>query len=334
MGGAHHVVGIVREDRAFLPADGREDVVGAGQAGRVRAGRLHPGVGASGLHDEHRLAGLPRRGERRAEARSVEQPLEVHADRLGARLVDHVLDEVADLEIGLVAERDAVAEAEAVGAGAVEDRDHQGAALADETDRPVVQPLGVEHDRRAERQPVVRHDQSHAVRPDEPDAGAPRDLHELGLTGGAVGAGLGEAGGDDDAAADAGLGRLAHALDERGRWHRENRDVGRRRHRGDRRVGAASEHLGAAQIDRVDVAAEAVAHQEPHDAPAELVAAVRGAEDGDRAWMQDARDVEPRPRAVGEQRGVQERHRSRTIPPGPLDGSAIAVSRPRRRAST
>src|SRR5439155_26763730 len=105
---------------AFLPTRGLEDVPGARQAGRVRARRLHAGRRATRLHDEHRRAGAAGGGQRAAEASAIQQAFHVDADRLGLGLVDQVLDEVADLEVDLVAEGHAVAEADGVGSGTVE----------------------------------------------------------------------------------------------------------------------------------------------------------------------------------------------------------------------
>jgi hypothetical protein len=309
--GAHHVVGIAGQDGALLAADRREDLPGAGQAGGVRARRLHAGLRPARLDDEHRLGSRAGGGQAAPEAAAVEQALDVDAQRLRAGLGDHVVEKVADLEVDLVAERDAVAEADAIGGGAVDDRDHQCAALAHQPDGAVGQAIGVEHDRRAEGQAVVRHDESHAVGADQTRAALPGDGHELGLPGGALVAGLGEPGGDDHAAADAGGRRLAHGRHQGRTRHRQDSDIGWRRRRRDRGIGGPSQHLGPTRIDRQDLAGEAVAEQEVHDAPAELVLAVGGAEDGNRARVQDALDVDAgRGSLAGQQRGVQRgRHR-------------------------
>jgi hypothetical protein len=269
--------------------------------GSARSGRRSPG-----LDDQHGLAGRPRRRQAAPEARPVEKALDVHAQRRRPRLLDEVLEEVADVEVDLVAERHAVAEADAVAGGAVDDGHHQGPALAHQPDLAVGETIGVEHHRRAEREPVMGDDQTHAVRSHQPCAALARDRDQLGLARRALVAGLGEAGGDDDAAPDARRGRLPHGRHERRARHRQDGDVGWRRRGGDRGIGAASEHLGPAGVDRQDLAGEAVPQQEVHDAPAELVLAVGGAEDRDRARMQDAVDLHTRMRAlVGEQGGVK-----------------------------
>src|SRR5262249_25902339 len=102
-----------------------------------------------------------------------------------------------------------------------------------------------------------------------------------------------------------GRGRLAHGGHERGAGYGQDGDVGWRRRRGDRRIRAPPKHLVAPGIDRQDLAAKPVADEEVHDAAAELVLAVGGAEDRDRARVQDALETYARTRALpGEQGGV------------------------------
>src|SRR5206468_11145686 len=82
-------------------------------------------------------------------------------------------------------------------------------------------------------------------------------------------------------------------------------------HRSDGRLGFAPRHLAPPWIDGIDLARESVADEEAHDAPAELVRAVRGAEDGDGPRVKDAFDPDARGgAAVRQLRGVESpRHR-------------------------
>src|SRR4029453_4288549 len=95
---------------------------------------------------------------------------------------------------------------------------------------------------------------------------------------------------------------------------------------GDRGVRAPSEDFGAAWVDRIDLAGETVLHEEAHDAAAELVLAVGGAEDGDGARMQDPFEVDARAGAIGHGGGMKGlcHVSSGTIPPLFLDGRPIA----------
>ena len=58
----------------------------------------------------------PRAAARPSKARAVEQAFHVHAERFGAGILDQVVEHVTDLDVDLVADGDAVAEADAVGA--------------------------------------------------------------------------------------------------------------------------------------------------------------------------------------------------------------------------
>ncbi len=130
-------------------------------------------------------------------ARGIDEAFDIHADHAGRGILDHVLDEIAELEVALIAERDAGAEADAVAIGTIEHRDHQRAALAHESDLADQQPLGIEHHRRAERQMVCRVQEPHAIGPDDPHAGAPADRGDLLLPRRALGARLGKSRGHD-----------------------------------------------------------------------------------------------------------------------------------------
>jgi len=60
-------------------------------------------------------------GQATAEAPAVEQALDIDAEGSRLRLGDHVVEEVADLEVGLIADRHAVREADAARTGPVGD---------------------------------------------------------------------------------------------------------------------------------------------------------------------------------------------------------------------
>ena len=89
-----------------------------------------------------------------------------------------MLEEVADLEVRLVADRDELAEADTHVVGAVEDREQDGAALAHDADRAAIELVDLEHARGGERHTVQHVDEAEAVRPDEPHAGAAAELGE------------------------------------------------------------------------------------------------------------------------------------------------------------
>ena len=199
-----------------------------------------------------------------------------------------MIDEVADFEIALVAAGDAVAQSYAVGPGTIEHRHHQCTALADEADRTITERVGIEHDRRAQGHLVVRYDHAHAVRSEDAHAAAGGEIDDGRLPVGPMLIHLGEAGRDDDAAADPGIRRFHKVVLQSAARHREDRDVGSRRQRGDRGVGLAAKDLLLVPVDREQLAGEAVLDQEARDAPAEFCDIVGRAQHGDGPRMKDS----------------------------------------------
>src|SRR5262249_32562990 len=163
-------------------------------------------------------------------------------------IVDHVFDEIAELEIALIAERDAGTEADAVAVRAVEHRNHQCAALAHEPDVTDEKPLRIEDHRRAEREMKGRIEEAHAVRPDNAHTGLAADARALLLPRGALDARLGKTRGHDHAATDTSLGALGDAADQLRRRHREDRYIDFVGRLADRGMGRMTEDLAPTRI--------------------------------------------------------------------------------------
>ncbi len=196
------------------------------------ARRAHAIDRLAGLDHHHWLAGTPARRRSADEAGGVPQSLDIDAQRVGAGIVDEIFQEVADLQVRLVAERYAGAESDAFRHRPIEQRHHQRTALADQADAAVQQLAAVEHDGGTEREPPSRIDQPHAVRPDDPHAGRQRDVENALLQCGAGFIGFGKSGRDDHAATDTGGGALLDRPQQMVHRDREYRDV-----RLDRRIG-------------------------------------------------------------------------------------------------
>lgn len=86
----------------------------------MRLGGDGAGLGAAGLDDDQRLVRLAASLRRFAKAIGVDEALDINADGLGLRFARHVVNEVADFEVTLIAAGNAVAKADAIGLGAVE----------------------------------------------------------------------------------------------------------------------------------------------------------------------------------------------------------------------
>jgi hypothetical protein len=111
-------------DRSF------EDHVGAGERARVRRRGLQSIAGPAGLDDHHRLVssrGASRRHElpRRLDRFDVEQ------DRARVRVAGEMVEQITEVDVGALAERDHVRKADAPRMCPVEDRGHQRSGLRD-----------------------------------------------------------------------------------------------------------------------------------------------------------------------------------------------------------
>jgi len=245
-------------------------------------GGLGGGGGAARLDDHDRLGDgyLAGGGE---EGAGVADGLHIDHDRVGARVVAQVVDQVAPVDIQHRADGDEMAEADVFLQAPVQDGGAQRAALADEANATQAGHPGGEGG-------VQAADGTHhaqAVGADDAHPAAPRDLEDLLLQGRARRPGLLEAGGDDDRAGDAQVGAF---LDQAGDGRRRGDDhgqIGLLRHGLDVRVGADAQHAVALGIDRVDRPAEGAADQVPEDGATDAADALAGANHGNIAREED-----------------------------------------------
>ena len=146
---------------------GGVDRIGAGQHAGMRGGRPRSRHGMARLQHQHRFA--PRRGARcRHEFAPVGDPLGIKQDRAGIRVGGEVVEHVAEIDIGHVAERDDMREADAARRRPVEHRGHHRARLADEGNvarrRREMREAGVEPDPRDHDADAVRTDETQQMR--------------------------------------------------------------------------------------------------------------------------------------------------------------------------
>ena len=244
IGDADHRHWIVHQHHAMRAAHRGEGIIAAGEARGMRSRGAHAVIGLAGLQHHHRLAGAPARRRGAREAGRIAQALDVDAHRIGGGIVDEVFEEVADLQVRLVAQRHAGAEADALARGAVEQRDHQRAALADQADAPGQQTARCP----ARSRSTAPAAQPGLIRPMQfgPTIRMPagvRDVQNALLQFRAGLIGLGKAGGDDHAAAHAGGSALLDRRQKLAGGHCQDRHVHARRRIGqmrDRRCGRGS----------------------------------------------------------------------------------------------
>ena len=192
---------------------------------RLRHGRAR--LGASHLHDDERLAPAYCVVGREHEGPAVLEALDVGGDDADLALVGEIAGEVRELKVDLVPGRRPVRHGDAE-LLALEDRPALVAALGDERDRGPGQVVA-----------ELREGVEVRVRPEQVGRALPDQLAQPGLERLTVGAGLGEAGGEDHREAGAAGDHLLEGL--HGPAGEDDREVDVAGHVRDRRVAAHAE---------------------------------------------------------------------------------------------
>ena len=143
---------------------------------------------------------------------------------------------------------------------------------------------GVDRDRR------VGVDDAQGVGADQPQPVGAGEADQVPLPLPALLAGLGEAGGDHDQAVDALGGAVEHHVVHRLGRHRHDRDVDLVGDVADRLVRRHARDRGRARVDDVDPTGEVAGHQVAHQHLADRVLAAAGADDRDRARVEEPLD--------------------------------------------
>ena len=189
---------------------------------------------AAGLDHQHRLLAR-RRPRRRHELARAGDRLDVEQDRAGVAIEREIVEQVAEIDVDHVAERDHAREADRAIGGPVEHRRHHRSRLRHEREvsrsRRQVREAGVDAVRRRHESDAVGAHDAHAAR-------ACRVEHRA-LERGPLGPALAKPGGEDDHGAGAALGELTDDLGHRRRRCRDHREIGRERQSSPRRDGRA-----------------------------------------------------------------------------------------------
>ena len=139
------------------------NAVAARQHAGMRGRRARTRLRAPGLQHQHRLQPR-RRARRRHEFAAMRDALGIKQDRAGARLGREIVEHVAEIDIGHVAERDDMRKADAARRRPIEHRGDHRAGLADKGDV-----AGRRREMREARvEPDAGDDQPDAVRADQP----------------------------------------------------------------------------------------------------------------------------------------------------------------------
>ena len=237
VGGEQQVLDRVHAHDAKLAADAVEHAVVADQRAGVRLRRTRGDLGQADLQHHDRLGRRDRPPRRRGEAWRMADRLGEQRDRAHLGLIDQMVDEVGAVEIGLVAGRHHVRQADLVLRRQAGDEAAVGAALRHHRDRTGLA-------RCAEAAGPQRHvvdevDQAQAVRSEQRYVVLPRQRGEARLVIGALVAGLGKARSENHRIVHIGGGEIGQRLVDRrpsAPSAARDRSAHRPRHRTSRRL--------------------------------------------------------------------------------------------------
>ncbi|GAA3340797.1 hypothetical protein GCM10020358_29710 [Amorphoplanes nipponensis] len=275
-GGVQQLAEAVGADHAGLLEQGVDRGGRGGRRGGVRRAGTLAGQGAPALDGQHRLAaGQGPHGT--GELARIAEGLQVQRHRVGGRVVVPVRDEVVAADVGLVAQRHQGRDAGPVPGGALQHGDRHRAGLRGHREGAGAGRHGGEAGVEPHRLGGV--EQPEAVRADQPDALRARRHQQVVLELPARRPVLAEARAQHDGAVHpdrAGLGE--HVQDLVG-GHRDDEQVDRRRKVADVAVRGDAVDRGAAAVDRVQPAGEAVGAQGQQRLAAHPAGVVPGAHD-------------------------------------------------------
>lgn len=260
--------------------------VRSGQRSGVRHRQLRAHLGAAELEHRDRLA-RPVGGTRRiGQCRRITQRLEEQQDDVGLRIVDQQPGDLAHRQVALVAHRDHAREPESAGLASREDRAQHRAALGHERHPPGRERVAGQG--RVDRQGHLARDIDHAdaVGPQQAHAQFAGPCHQRLLHRLAFRARFGEAVAvhrdHRDTLAGAAFEGRQHALG----GHHDQRVIDGTGDGLDAREGRLAQDLSATWIDRVERSAVTMLAQIDLRAGGVLGGVGRGADQGDRARLE------------------------------------------------
>ena len=222
------------------------------------------------------------------QAARIGRAFEVGEDRASAGVVEKGGEQLRRIDVGLVAGGYAVAEAQALRLGEVDDRISEAAGLkrARHRARAEVRLVGDA----AERGPHPRLQRQHAlaVGADDAHAGLGNRALQLVLELAALGTGLPEAGGQHHRKRDLRLAAVADRLRDGRCRHRDDGEVARLPDRRRIRIALEAVQLGILGVDREDAALEAGTLQRLDRVPADAGEVGGRTDDGDAARVEQA----------------------------------------------
>ena len=268
-------------------AQGRvEDVVGTDQGAGVGGRGLGSGGVAARLEDDHGFHSR-RRPQAAHEGAAVSNPLDVEQYGIGLGVHREVVEYVAEVDVGGVAQRHHGGEADPVGVGPVQYAGADGARLGDQRQPPGpavgVQEGGVE--------PDLRSHEAEAVGPEQPQVVVGRRLPQLLLQPDPGRSGLAETGGEHQGDVHLAVAALTYHFEHCFGRGGDDRQVDRLIEGRQVRVAGHPLDTFVPGVDREQPALEFLLEQVVKDTGADGVFPLTGAKDGDAAGPKEAVQV-------------------------------------------
>ncbi len=242
------------------------------------------------LEHDHRLAVRTRRLQRFDEPGTIAYGFGIGDDDAHRRRPGQPQQAFGQLDVGLVAGRDPIADADAALSAKVAQVPAASATLAGDGHRPGGHAGLVQGLREGAEEAVVRIERSKTVRPQDAHRRVARDLRHgaLPLRPGLVG--FRESGGKDDHHPDALRGAGGERIQHLFGRQSDDGQIDRAGDRRERGMGRQALHQRPVRVDRIDGAAEAGLAQVADGAPADARRVVRSADDGHRSGLEQRRN--------------------------------------------
>ncbi len=270
------LVDAVHTQQAGASHGGVEDVVTARDRTSVRRRGLRAGGVAAGL-DQHDGLVTGDGTRRRQELTRRHHGFDVEQDRARVVLMAEVVDQIAEVDVERVAQRNEMREADAARIGPVEHRRAQRARLRHEGER--ARPAGSMREARIELR--AGREQAYAIRPQDAQLIASRGI-ETALTDVGRDGRFALEGGDDDRRARAAGAERFDQIRQGRRRRAQHGEIRRGGEHGDRRHAAHALDAVVTRIDRPDRPLETRRDEIPEHDVADAVGSGRRPDHGDR----------------------------------------------------
>ena len=249
----------------------------------MRIGERFAEPRAAELVSHHRFARIVGFARSRGEARTAAHRLEKQENHPRGGILGEQLDQLTGADVGLVADRDELGEAQAPRRAARKHAAEHGSALRNEARRSGRQRVHLENRVHAERHAPLNVDEPHAVGPEHAHAELARTRDQPRLPLCTFRPGVGKAVAENRRHPHAASAALLECALHRIAWRHDEGVVDRFRRLGKTAPGTLAQHFAARSVDRHDAAGVAVLAQVAQGARSVFCSVAGCADQRDRA---------------------------------------------------